>query len=125
MRAQVHVGGIYPDEEGLAGLALALDEVHGARGDVVVDRLHALLRQRTRVLAYLAADPAEARVDGRVVLVRRLAIEHAARSVLGAVSRILRIVGELGLFFSVQVVEVAVELVEAVDRWQELIAIAE
>ena len=73
----------------------------------------------------LLADLAEARVDGRVVLVRGLAVQHAARAVLRAERRVLRIVRQFRLFLGVQVVEVAVELVEAVDRRQELVAVAE
>jgi hypothetical protein len=37
---------------------------------------------------------------------------------------VLRVVALLGLFLRVQVVEVAVELVEAVDGGQELVAVA-
>ena len=121
----MHVGEVHPDEGGLAGLVLALDEVDGARGDVVVDRLHPLLGQRTGVLAHLLADLAEARIDGRIVLVRGLAVQHAARAELGAEGRVLRIVRQLRLFLGVEVIEVAVELVEAVDGGQELVAVAQ
>ena len=107
----------------LAGLVLPLDEVHGPGGDVVVDRHHPLLGQRTGVRADLLADLAEARIHGRVVLVRGLAIHHAARSELRAERRILRVVRQFRLFLGVQVVEVAVELVKAVHGGQEFVAI--
>ena len=123
--AEVHVGEVHPDEGRLAGLVLPLDEVHGALGDVVVDRLHPLLGQRTGVLADLLADLAEARIDRRIVRVRGLAVHHAARPKLGAERRVFRIVRQFRLFFGVQVVKVAVELVEAVHGGQEFVAIAQ
>ena len=53
------------------------------------------------------------------------AVDHAARTVLLLERRILRIVRILRLFFGVQVVQVAEELVEAVVARQHLVAIAE
>ena len=44
---------------------------------------------------------------------------------MAANCRVLRIVGIFGLFFGVQVIEVPVELVEAVNGRQELVAIAQ
>ena len=122
---EVHVGEVHPDEERLVGLRLPLDEVDGAGGDVVVDRLHPLLGQRAGVLDRLLADLAESRVDRRVVDVGGLAVEHAPRAVLLPESRVLGIVAKLRLLLGVEVVEVAVELVEAVDRGQELVAVAQ
>ena len=60
--------------------------------DVVVDRLHPLPGQRAGVLDRLLADLAEPRVHGRVVRVRGLAVQHAARAVLRAERRVLRVV---------------------------------
>ena len=62
MREQVHVGGVEPDEERLAVVVLALDEVLGGGDEFVVARLHALRGQRTGVLDLLLADPAPARL---------------------------------------------------------------
>ena len=52
-------------------------------------------------------------------------MEHAARAEPLLERGILRVVGVLGLLFGVQVVEVAEELVEAVDRGDELVAVAQ
>ena len=123
--AEVHVGEVHPDQGGLAGLVLALDEIDGARGDVVVDRLHALLGQRAGVDTGLLADAAEARLDRGIVLVGGLAVEHAARAELRAERRVLRVIRQLGLFLGIEVIEVAVELVEAVHRRQEFVAVAQ
>ena len=125
VRAQVHARRVEPAEERLAGRLLPLHEVDGRGGGLVVDRLHALLGERAGVLDRLLADLAEARIDGRVVHVGRLAPQHAARPELGAVGRVLRIVGQLRLFLGVEVVEVAEELVEAVDGRQRLVAVAD
>ena len=125
VRAQVHAGRVEPAEERLARRLLPLHEVDGGGRGLVVDRLHALLGQRAGVLDGLLADLAEARIDGRVVHVGRLALQHAARAELGAVGRVLRIVRQFRLFLGVEVVEVAEELVEAVHGRQRLVAVAD
>ena len=121
----MHARRVEPAEERLARRLLPLHEVDGRGRGLVVDRLHALLGERAGVLDGLLADLAEARIDRRVVAVGRLAPEHAARPELGEVGRILRIVRQLRLFLGVEVVEVAEELVEAVDRRQRLVAVAD
>ena len=123
--AQVHARRVVPDEERLARRVLALHEVDRRRRGLVVDGLHALLGQRAGVLDGLLADLAEAGIDGRVVDVGRLGLQHAARAELREVCRILRIVGKLRLLLGVEVVEVAEELVEAVDGGQRLVAVAD
>ena len=50
-------------------------------------------------------------------------MDHVARP--NDVQQVLRIIGMGRVFHCIEVVEVAEELVEAVDRWQELVAIAE
>jgi hypothetical protein len=65
-------------EEQLAGLVGVVDERERPGGDLIIDRFHPLLGQRAGVLDMLLADLAEARVHGRVVLVRRLALQEAA-----------------------------------------------
>jgi hypothetical protein len=114
-----------PEQERLAGRVRSVDEVERACEQVVFDRLHPLSRQRARVLDDLLADAAEACVLRRVVVVRSLAVKHSAR--LEELHRrlVARVVGLLGLLLGVQVVEVAVELVEPVHGRQELIAVAQ
>ena len=68
---------------------------------------------------------AKHRVLGRIVLVGGPAVHDAARPEALLELGVLRIVGVLGLLLGVQVVEVAEELVEAVDRGQELVPVAE
>src|SRR5262245_6873476 len=116
MRSEMHARGVEPGKERLACRMLPLHEVNRRRGSLVVDRLHALLGERAGVLDLLLADLAEARIDGLVIGVGRPSMEHATRSELLDILRILRIVGKLGLLLRVQVVEIAEELVEAVDR---------
>src|SRR5262249_19552860 len=65
------------------------------------------------------------RIDSGVILVARLALEHAARPELGAEPRVLGIVRILRLFLGVEVIEIAEELIEAMRRGQMLVAIAE
>ena len=104
---------------------LPLHEIdRGPRG-FIVDRLHALLGERAGILDFLLADLAEARVDCLIVGVGRPGVKHATRPELLEVFRILGIVGQLRLFLGVQVIEIAEELVEAIDRRQRLVAVAD
>ena len=96
-------------KNGLSACLARVHEVERLGGDLLVDRLHALL-----VSGPVSGDAAVGE-----------AVDDAARAEplleLGA----LRIVGVLRLLLGVQVVEVAEELVEAVVRRQHLVAVAE
>ena len=103
----------------------AIDEIERGAEEFLVDRLHALLRQRPGVLALLLAPRPEARIVAGRLRVGRDAFHHAARAEARLELRVLRIVGVLRLFFGVEVVEIAEELVEAVHGRQKLVAVAE
>ena len=112
------MGEIHPKENGLVGLHLFFEEIGRARGDVVVDRLHPLFGQRPGVFDLL-----------RSVWIGE-AVDHASRTeVLAEVGKFriirLRIIGKLRLFFGVEVIKVAVELVEPMRGRQHLILVAE
>ena len=87
--------------------------------------MHPFLGQRASVLAHLLADLAEARIDRLIVDIRCLAVQHAARAVLRAERGVFGIIWVLRLLLGIQVVKIAVELIEAVNRGQKLIAVAE
>ncbi len=112
VREDVHLGRVPPQEEWLVRLLGALHEVDGFGADFLVEGLHPLLRERPGVLT--------AAVGERVHDAARAEVLLEVREVL-----LLRVVGMLGLFFRVQVVEVAEELVEAVIGREHLVAIAE
>jgi hypothetical protein len=80
VRAEVHVGEVHPQENGLPCGLLTLEEVHRTLGEVVVTGLHPLLSQRAGILDGLLADLAKARINGFVVLVGGFAIQHASRA---------------------------------------------
>src|SRR5262245_61622095 len=124
MSVEMHARAIPPAEERFAGLGLPPNEVDGRVGRLVVDRLHAFLGEWSGVLNALATDLAETRIDRSIVLGGRFAFEHAARTEFLFEGGVLWIVGMLGLFFGIQVIEIAEKLVEPVHRWQELIAVA-
>ena len=124
-RKHVHAGAVVPDEERLPGLDRPLHEVHRPRDQFVLDGFHALSRDGAGILAGLLADLAEPRVHRRVVHVRGLAVEQAARAEGRLELRVLRIIRVFGLLLGVEVVEVAVELIEATHRRQEFVAVAE
>ena len=110
----MHAGGVPPDEERLAVALCALSmNVEARVEELLVHRLHALACQRAGVLDLLRA----VRVGPGV--------QHAARAELLLELGVLRVVRVLRLLLRVQVVEVAEELVEAVRRGQELVAVAE
>ncbi len=121
----VHAGRVVPDEERLARLDGAFHEIQRAGEELLVHGLHALARDRTGVLDRLLADPAEARVNRRIIDIRGFAAQRTARAEALLELRVLRILRVLRLLLGVQVVEVAEELVEPVHRRQVLVAVAE
>jgi hypothetical protein len=125
MGAQMHARRVEPTEEWLVRRHLPLDEVDGGVRGLVVDRLHALSRQWTGVLDGLLADPSPTWLLGGVVGIRSLAAQDAARSELLPEFRVSWVVEELGLFFCVEMIQVAEEFVEAVHRGQITVQIAE
>ena len=116
VRAEVHVRRVEPDEERGVGLVLAAHEVDRRVAELLVAGLHPLDRERAGVL-----DPL------RPVAVRPRPDDAARAEPLAEVRELLvgRVVGMLRLLLGVEVVEVAEELVEAVHRRQELVAVAE
>jgi hypothetical protein len=73
VRPKVHACRIHPAEERLAGPNLAIHEVdRGGRG-LVVDRFHALPRERTSIFDRLLSNAAPARLLCGIVDVRRFA----------------------------------------------------
>ncbi len=88
-------------------------------------RLHALPGERAGVLDGLLADAAPARLLGRVVAVGRLAAQYAAWIERLPERGVARVGALLRRFLGVEVVEIAEELVEAVNRRKELVLVAE
>ena len=112
--AEVHGGGVVPEEERLV-LPCGILSMKRERmlGDFVVDGFHALLGQRTGILDLLPA------------LAVRPAVQHAPGSEPLLECRVLRIVRIFGFFLGIQVIEIAEELVEAVHRRQEFVLVAQ
>jgi hypothetical protein len=66
------------------------------------------------------------RLHGRIVLITRLAAQHAARRIVVDIPLVVfRPVRPFGFLFGVEVIEIAEELVEAMDRRQIFVAVAE
>ena len=125
MREHVHARRIEITEPRHALLALPLHEVERGGQELLVHRFHPLPGERTGVFDCLLADLAKHRIDRRIVLVGRFALDDAARPELLPEIRVFRVVGVFGLFLGVQVIQIAEELVEAVHRRQVLVAIAQ
>ena len=123
MGDDVHPRRVEPDEERLVVALRLVDELERVVEDLVVHRLHPLGVERAGVLDLLLADLAPARLFGRVVLVGRPAMDHVARADL--VLQLGRVGVEGRVLHRVEVVEVAEELVEPVDRGQELVEVAQ
>ena len=109
----MHAGRVPPDEEWLAVAVGLLHELQARVEELLVHRLHALGRQGAGVLDLLRS----VRIGP--------AVQHTARPELLLELGIFRVVRALRLLLRVQVVEVAEELVEAVDRGQELVAVTQ
>ena len=92
---------------------LAVDEVERGGQELLVHRFHSLAGQRAGVF------------DGLLAVGRRLALQHAARAELLLELGALGVVGVLRFLLGVEVVEVAEELVEPVDRRQHLVLVAD
>src|SRR5262245_36301411 len=105
----MHPRAVEIHEEGLPRLVLAVNEVEGSGQEFLVHRFHALARERASVLD----------------LPIRVGVEHTAWPEAFTELRILGIVRVLWLFFGVQVIEVAEELVEAVVSRQERIFLSQ
>ena len=109
MRAKMHAGRIEPAEERFARPDLTLHEIDRGRRCLVVDRLHALSGERSGIL-----DLAVSRGP-----------EDTARSEALPELGVARIEAVFRIFFGVEVIEIAEELVEAVVGRQELVLVAE
>ena len=107
MRPKVHAGRVEPHKKGLVFFRSALNELLRAVQKLEVDGFHAFFVKRTGI--------------GHAAV--RKTVHHTARPEAFAEGWVPRVVGVLGLFFCVQVIKIAKELVKAVLSWQELIAI--
>src|SRR5262249_4783184 len=81
--------------------------------------------ERAGVLAFLLAPGPEARVLARRVGRGCDAFEDAARAEIRPEGRVLRIILVLGLLLGVEVIKIAEEFIETVNRRQELVAVTE
>ncbi len=118
MCAEMHMGEVHPKKNRLVVFHLLLEEFHRPRGDVIVDGFHPFLGQRARVLDLLFSAS------------QREAMNYAARAEVFTKVGKFRIIGlgiirKLGLFLGVQMIEVAVEFVEAMSRRQEFVFVAQ
>lgn len=119
----MHPRRVEPDEERLLVDPRLVDEGQGLVADLLVDGLHPVRVERAGVLDPLLADLAPARLDGGIVRVGREGMDHVARA--DDVQQLLRIVRMRRILHRVEMVQIAEELVEAVDRWQELVQVAQ
>jgi hypothetical protein len=81
MRAEVHVGEVYPDEERLTGIFLALEVGSPTAMSSSTASMRCLVRGPVS-LHYLLAHLSEAWINRWVVLIRDLAVHDAARPIL-------------------------------------------
>jgi len=96
-------------KNGLPSWCGLVHEAERRPGDFLVHRLHALFGQRAGVFNRAAG----------------VAVNNTTRAEFLFELRVRRIIGVLRLFLGVQVIQIAVELVEAVIGRQHVIAISE
>jgi hypothetical protein len=104
----MHPSCVEPAKERFVRLGRAVEEVLGKTKHLFIDRFHTFLGQRARVF-----DPAIGE-----------AVNDASRSLFLSEFRILRVVIVFRFLLCVEVVEVAIELVETVVGRQKLILVA-
>src|ERR1700754_3223995 len=122
MSPHMHARRVEIAEPRLSLLGLALHEVERARQKFLVDCLHPFGAQWAGIFNHLLANAPEGFIDRVVVLVSRTTFQHPARAKLLAKVWVLWIVRVLRLLLSVQMIEVAEELVETLHRRQVLVA---
>ena len=116
----MHARSVVPKKEWLSTFHGFVHEIERDLEQVFFDRLHALARERTGVFALLFAPGAETRVGGcRVVRSQSYATEHSAGTELLVKCGILGVVRVFRLFLGVEVIEVSVKFIEAVDGGQK------
>ena len=115
--------GLSQRKNGLPSCSCLVEELERVRQYLVVDRLHAFRTEFARIFDFLFPDFAPARLHSGIVHVRRPAMDHVARTDGGLECR--RVIGMAGVLHRVQVIEVAVEFIEAVQRGQELVQVAQ
>ena len=116
--AKVHARRVPPAEKGLLGRGLALDEVLCRVIGFIVDRLHALLCQWSKIF------------DDLTAFAIGLGLDHAtwpedfAKCLAVGQDHVAGIVLVLRLFLGVEVIKAAEELIESVHGWQVFVAIS-
>ena len=123
--AEVHVGGVHPNEERLAGLCCRLmkSTARSVMSSSMVT-IRSLVSGPVSLHTCLPTLPKRGSTVGSSMS-EALQSMHAARAELGAERRVFRVVRQFRLFLGVEVIEVAVELVEAVHGRQKFVAVAE
>ena len=142
-RPDVHARRVVPDEERLAVRLGLVHEVGGSLDQHFVEGAHVVFglrrdvvhvrhvghvrvgRQRALIDDPLLADLAPTRLLGRVVRVGRPAVDQVARADFVAVGLIIRKRVPVGVRHRVEVIQVAEELIEAMQCRQVLVQIAE
>src|SRR5262245_53069173 len=104
---------------------LPLDEVLGGRDELVVAGFHPFASERTGVFDLLLPDTSPSRLFGVVFLVRRVAAQHTAWTKAFLELRILRVIRILGIFFGIEVIQIAEKFVEAMNGRQEPVHVSE
>ncbi len=116
--------GAYQAKKRLIFFVGSCDEFDGSIEKLIVDRFHSFAVQRPCVFDALLSDLAETRVHRRVINVRRHTIQNASRSVALVKPIILGPITKLWLFFGIEMIEIAVKLIEAMNGRQMLVPVS-
>src|SRR5215468_8059261 len=116
MREDVHSCSVHVTEPGNIFFGLSIHKVECRCEKLFVHRLHSFLWKRAGIFNRLFAYFSKLRIYSCVILVGGLALQYAAWTKLLTEVRILRIVRVVRLLLGIQVIEIAEELIEAVNR---------
>ena len=124
-RKGVHAGGGKPDEERLALRMCLVHELDTFINKVSIHGFHPLSRQRTGVDNPLLAYHSESGIDGLIHRIGGPGVQHTPGTMTFLELRVGRVVFVLRFLFGVQVVQIAVELIESVERWQMFVPVTQ
>src|SRR5215471_15119077 len=122
MRDNVHTGWVQPQEEWLTVLPGGVQELERVGEDLVVHRFHAFWAELAGIFDSLLPYLAPAWLHRGVVRAGRPAMNDVARAYRSLECR--RVVGMTRVLHRIQVIEVTVEFVEAMQRGQEPVQVA-
>ena len=125
MCEDMHPGCIHPDKEWFTSLDLSFYIINAGSCGFIVNRFHPLFCKGACILNNLFAYTTPMGLYGRVVGIARFTTQHTAWFEILDKSRIVDWpIFALGLLLCIEVIQVSVEFIKAMDSWKKFVAVA-